>query len=201
MSIQNGQRKHGTARGSPRRTCTAKASGINRSAAKSRCAREWGAWGRLSVEGLGHYNPDRSEGPWGRGAKLLAWRCRHGGPTLTQCRECGTSTPGTKGGGKPGRALGMPGAGFTDGRHGQALPERPAFQPYWGKPAVRNDRGDDGNVGIIRSPVRAIAPPGLRGPEPGSPASPGSPTRPVLARWGGSPLSACWSGERPLRSG
>src|SRR5438128_3936602 len=31
----------------------------------------------------------------------------------------------------------------------------PAFQPYWGKPAVRNDRGDRGNVGIIRSPVRA----------------------------------------------
>src|SRR4051812_22034766 len=31
----------------------------------------------------------------------------------------------------------------------------PAFQPYWGKPAVRNERGDRGNVGIIRSPVRA----------------------------------------------
>jgi transposase InsO family protein len=31
----------------------------------------------------------------------------------------------------------------------------PAFQPYWGKPAVRNDRGDRGDVGIIRSPVRA----------------------------------------------
>ncbi len=31
----------------------------------------------------------------------------------------------------------------------------PAFQPYWGKPAVRNDRGERGDVGIIRSPVRA----------------------------------------------
>src|SRR6516165_1430160 len=31
----------------------------------------------------------------------------------------------------------------------------PSFQPYWGKPAVRNDRGDRGDVGIIRSPVRA----------------------------------------------
>src|SRR5215470_6498898 len=31
----------------------------------------------------------------------------------------------------------------------------PAFQPYWGKLAVRNDRGDRGNVGIIRSPIRA----------------------------------------------
>jgi hypothetical protein len=31
----------------------------------------------------------------------------------------------------------------------------PAFQPYRGKPAVRNDREDRGNVGIIRNPVRA----------------------------------------------
>src|SRR3954463_11144136 len=37
---------------------------------------------------------------------------------------------------------------------GKAPPDRPAFQPYWGKPAVRNERGDRGNVGIIRSPVR-----------------------------------------------
>ena len=33
---------------------------------KSRCAREWGGWGRLSDDGPGHYNPDPSEGPWGR---------------------------------------------------------------------------------------------------------------------------------------
>ena len=39
----------------------------------------------------------------------------------------------------------------------------PAFQPYWGKPAVRNDRGDRGNVGIIRSPVRASILPDLNG--------------------------------------
>jgi hypothetical protein len=31
-----------------------------------------------------------------------------------------------------------------------------ALKPYWGKPAVRDFRGGDGNVGIIRSPVRAI---------------------------------------------
>jgi RHS repeat-associated protein len=30
------------------------------------------------------------------------------------------------------------------------------LEPYWGKPAVRNLRGNDGNLGIIRSPVRAI---------------------------------------------
>jgi len=39
------------------------------------------------------------------------------------------------------------------------------LKPYWGKPAVRNFRGDDGNVGIIRSPVRAIALPDNRGRE------------------------------------
>src|SRR5437588_11008281 len=31
----------------------------------------------------------------------------------------------------------------------------PAFEAYRGKPAVRNDREGRGNVGIIRSPVRA----------------------------------------------
>jgi hypothetical protein len=30
------------------------------------------------------------------------------------------------------------------------------LKPYRGKLAVRNFRGDDGNVGIIRSPVRAF---------------------------------------------
>ena len=36
-------------------------------AVKSRCACEWGGWGRLSDDGPGHYNPDPSEGPWGGG--------------------------------------------------------------------------------------------------------------------------------------
>jgi hypothetical protein len=48
----------------PRRSRTAKASHISRHAAKSRCAREWGGWGRLSDDGPGHYNPDPSAGPW-----------------------------------------------------------------------------------------------------------------------------------------
>ena len=44
-------------------------------------------------------------------------------------------------------------------------PERPALKPCRGKPAARNFRGDDGDVGIIRSPVRAIVlpdPPGTK---------------------------------------
>jgi hypothetical protein len=49
---------------------------------------------------------------------------------------------------------------------GKAPPDIPALKPYWGKPAVRNFREDNGNVGIIRSPVRAIVLPGgdLGGP-------------------------------------
>jgi hypothetical protein len=31
------------------------------------------------------------------------------------------------------------------------------LEPYWGKLTVRNFRGGDEDVGIIRSPVRAIA--------------------------------------------
>jgi hypothetical protein len=45
---------------------------------------------------------------------------------------------------------------------GKASPDIPAFKPYRGKPAVRNFRGGDGDVGIIRSPVRAIALPDNR---------------------------------------
>src|SRR6516165_1842355 len=45
---------------------------------------------------------------------------------------------------------------------GKASSDSPALEPYRGKPAVRNFRGGDGNVGIIRSPVRAIALPDRR---------------------------------------
>ena len=38
-----------------------------------------------------------------------------------------------------------------------------ALKPYWGKPAVRNFREGDGDVGIMRSPVRAITPPDRSG--------------------------------------
>jgi hypothetical protein len=45
---------------------------------------------------------------------------------------------------------------------GKAPSDRPTLKPYRGKPAVRNFRGGDGNVGIMRSPVRAIALPDNR---------------------------------------
>ena len=89
MPGKNVQRKLGTTRGSPRRSRTAKASRISRQAVKSRCAREWGGWGRLSDDGPGHYNPDPSEGPWGRwsipphgGAVIASTDPTLGGSTL-----------------------------------------------------------------------------------------------------------------------
>src|SRR3954465_11624634 len=71
MSGRNEQRKPGTTRGSPRRSRTAKASRISRSAVKLRCAHEWDGWGRLSDDGAGHYNPNPSEDPWGGGVITL----------------------------------------------------------------------------------------------------------------------------------
>src|ERR1700680_3071296 len=65
------------------------------------------------------------------------------------------TTKCTKGGCKLDGGRRMPGAGLSRRSPRKAPLGRPAFQPYWGKLAVRNDRGDRGNVGIIRSPIRA----------------------------------------------
>ena len=55
----------------------------------------------------------------------------------TQSREYTVKAVGTKDEGKP--------------VVGQASSDIPALKPYWGKPAVRNFRGGDGNVGIIEA--------------------------------------------------
>src|SRR5258707_14941186 len=68
------QRKLGTTRGSPRRSRTAKTSRISRRAVKSRCAHEWGGWGRLSDDGSRQHNSGKSEDPWGSG-NPTSWRC------------------------------------------------------------------------------------------------------------------------------
>src|SRR5580658_174528 len=64
---------------------------------------------------------------------------------------------------KPGVQRRMRGAGLSDGCTGKALSDMPAIQPYRGKPAVRKDRGDGGNVGILRSPLRATVLPDCGG--------------------------------------
>jgi hypothetical protein len=125
------------------RICTAKASGINREAAKSGCAREWGGWGRISEDGPGQQNPDRSEGPWGRAAESARTEVFRSASSLTQRRESRWQQRARK--------------AMVNQFAGKAASELPALKPYRGKPAVRNFRGGNGNVGIIRSPVRAIA--------------------------------------------
>jgi len=85
-------------------------------------------------------------------------------------RKCTSALrPPTQNGAETRQAVGTKGRTQTGRREdltedGKAPSEIPALKPYWGKPAVRDFRGSDGNVGIIRGPVRAIAlPGGLRG--------------------------------------
>ena len=112
MSGRNVQRKLGTTRGSPRRSRTAKASRISRHAVKSRCAHEWGGWGRLSDDGSRQHNSGKSEDPWGSGDPT-SWRCtivsaaRHSTGKNRWITEC------TKGGCKLADTAGMSGADLT----------------------------------------------------------------------------------------
>ena len=99
-----------------------------------------------------------AKGPWGRGGAGPLEQ-RH-----TDARVDLDSEPGAfprrkcaQGGGKLRGCEGMPGAGLTETPFRKALSDLLALKPYRGKPAVRNFRGGDGNVGIIRSPLRAIA--------------------------------------------
>jgi len=160
MSRRNGQRKLGTTRGSPRRTRTAKASRISRVAVKSRCACEWGGWGREVMRDRDSITRTGARAPGVERQASLERRCITESSSLTLIGACCRATGCTKDGGKPCGGKGMPGAGFTEPPYGKAPSDRPALKPYWGKPAVRNFRGDDGNVGIMRSPVRAIVLPG-----------------------------------------
>jgi len=125
------------------------ASHISHQMAKLGCAREWGGWGRLSDDGPGQHNPDRSEGPWGRAA----------GSARTEVPYL-RIVPDTEQG-VLGESRGHEGRRQTRAV-GKASSDIPALKPYRGKPAVRNFRGGDGNVGIIRSPISAIALPDNR---------------------------------------
>ena len=83
----------------------------------------------------------------------MAVRNRVCGPT--QCGITALTPRCTKGGCKLDGGQRMLGAGLSCRRSRKAPLGKPTFQPYWGKPAVRNDGEDRGDVGIIRSPLRA----------------------------------------------
>ena len=79
---------------------------------KSRCAGEWGGWGRLSDDVPGQHNPDPSEGPGAEGdPPSMAVHRPVGGPA-----QYGATAPTlrcTKGDGKPAVSRRMPGAGLS----------------------------------------------------------------------------------------
>src|SRR5262249_39589213 len=101
-----------------------------------------------------HSKPDSRHrptrpGPWGRPTMSVEWRCftEKLAPTLNGVRrppretrrmEANLSWQGV-----------LLGAGLTGDRAGKAPSDRPALEPYRGKPAVRHLREDGGNVGII----------------------------------------------------
>jgi len=115
-----------------------------------------GRMGPVSDDGPRQNNSDRSEGPWGRAAVAARTAVLKRATFLRH--STGNSTveaESTKDGRKPSAATNS----RTDGK---ALSEMLALKPERGKPAFRNFREGDGNGGIIRSPLRAIALPDYR---------------------------------------
>ncbi len=94
---------------------------ITGSAGKWQGVCEWGGWGRLSVDGPGQNNPDRSEGPWGRAACApLEWRCVTG-------RGSSTSIEGNQSS-RSARRVDANRNVQPASREGP--PEKPALEPY-----------------------------------------------------------------------
>jgi hypothetical protein len=142
MSGRNEQQKPGTARGSPRRSRTAKASRISRFAVKSRCAREWGGWGRLSDDGPGQHNLVSSEDPWG-GGPLILQTVHHRAHDPAQYGRIDAATRCTKGEDKPVVGQCTPGVGLSR----STLPGRSRLI---GQPFSRNEENSPcGMIGGI----------------------------------------------------
>ena len=99
---------------------------------------------------MGRDNTTRSEGPWGRAADAARMTVLVRAIPPAQNGDSVSASGEYVGGMQTSRR-------DTWTPHGQAPLDMSALKPYRGKPAVRNFRGDDGDVGIIRSPVRAIA--------------------------------------------
>jgi hypothetical protein len=108
-----------------------------------------GADGAASEDGAGQNNPVWSEGPWGRAAAAARTEVLQHATSPGTERGSDEGSGSTKDNGKP--------TGARDASNGKAWSDIPALKPYWGKPAVRNFREGNGNVGIIRSPLRAFA--------------------------------------------
>jgi len=163
MSRRNEQQKLGTTGGSPRHCRTAKASRIRRRVGEIAMCPGVGRMGLNKRCWPGREEPGSEREPLGRSRTPTARRrlaessARHRTGQANLTRRC------AKGRGKPGVHRRMRGAGLSDGCTGKALSDLPAFQAYWGKPAVRNDRGDGGNVAHHSKPATRHCPTRLRG--------------------------------------
>ena len=93
----------------------------------------------------------RAKDPWGREARPLAQRLVEALPGVDSEPHLRVVVEASEGRHKPGRGGGMWGAHLTASGCGKVRSDRLALKPYWGKPAVRNFRGGDGNAGIIEA--------------------------------------------------
>ena len=94
-------------------------------AVKSRCARRWGGWGRLSVDGPRQHNSDQNEDLWGGGPPTLQGGARSS-PRPDTARDSRRTTTCTNGGRKPNISQCMPGAALAGRCAGRP---RPKCQP------------------------------------------------------------------------
>src|SRR5215467_6063499 len=129
------------------RTRNSKDKAYKRCASKLSCVVEWGPWGRLSDDGAETTTPHQSEDPWSNTAEAAVCMA-----VRMQGRIGWDSEPGPMSAAErtkdrsnllqhwEGRVLGLSSATSR-----KVLSDRPALKPDWGKPTVRNFRGEDGN--------------------------------------------------------
>src|SRR5215813_2975559 len=122
---------------------------------------EGDGWGRISDDGSGHYNPNPCEDPWGGGVISL-----HGGAQSSlwpdTVRDNRVDSEVHKGRMQTGRRTPYAGSRLELPTIQEGTAWKANFQPYWGKPAVRNDREDRGKEQPTRpqsSGVQVPAPP------------------------------------------
>src|SRR5260370_30118275 len=146
---KEGQRKRGTTRRSPRRSVHSEGISYKPLSGEIGMCLRVGRMGPQVRMERDRTTRSGARAPGVERQRPLERRCssasrppaQNGDPT----REAGS----TKDNGKP--------TGTRNASNGKALSDIPALKPYWGKPAVRNFREGNGNVGIIRNPLRAFA--------------------------------------------
>jgi hypothetical protein len=120
---------------------------------KLRCAHEWDGWGRLSDDGSGHYNPNPSEDPRGGGVITLQGGAQSS-PRPDTVRDNRFDYDVHEGRMQTGRRTAHAGSRLKLQTIQKGTAWTASLPAVLGK-TRRTDRGDRGNVGIIRSPLRA----------------------------------------------